>query len=153
MPSTNKTTHLNLNKWIASDIPKRADFVSDNQIIDNAFYEHISDSTAHLTAAEKAKVDQPFYISQILGSGVNNATINLEFEPRMVFMYKTNSPFTKYNGTSTDVYSASATATATSGGVSISGRTIILRQDSSAADGVKYNLNENNARYVLIAFR
>lgn len=36
MPSTNKTQVLSLNKWIATDHPKREDFVNDNVLIDNA---------------------------------------------------------------------------------------------------------------------
>ena len=36
MPSTNKTQVLNLNKWIATDHPKREDFVNDNVLIDDA---------------------------------------------------------------------------------------------------------------------
>lgn len=36
MPSTNKTQILSLNKWIATDHPKREDFVNDNVLIDNA---------------------------------------------------------------------------------------------------------------------
>lgn len=36
MPSSNKTLHLQLNKWLGSDKPKKDDFNSDNQKIDEA---------------------------------------------------------------------------------------------------------------------
>lgn len=36
MPSNNKTLHLQLNKWLGSDKPKKDDFNSDNQKIDEA---------------------------------------------------------------------------------------------------------------------
>lgn len=36
MPSSNKTAHLQLNKWSGSDKPKKDDFNSDNQKIDEA---------------------------------------------------------------------------------------------------------------------
>lgn len=36
MPSSNKTLHLQLNKWLGSDKPKKDDFNSDNQRIDEA---------------------------------------------------------------------------------------------------------------------
>lgn len=35
MPSTNKTSTLNLNQWLATDKPVMADFNNDNQILDN----------------------------------------------------------------------------------------------------------------------
>ena len=37
MASSSFTTHLGLCNWDASDRPKRADFVSDNNILDNAY--------------------------------------------------------------------------------------------------------------------
>lgn len=36
MPSSNKTTHLQLNKWLGSDKPKKDDFNGDNQKLDEA---------------------------------------------------------------------------------------------------------------------
>jgi len=78
MPSSNKTLHLALNKWIGTDKPKKDDFNDDNQIIDEAMNAisarvqsldgiiegldgavnttlaaHTSDSAAHVTGAEK----------------------------------------------------------------------------------------------------
>ena len=37
MASTNKTTNLGLNQWVAADMVKREDFNADNLSIDNAF--------------------------------------------------------------------------------------------------------------------
>lgn len=36
MPSSNKTLHLELNKWLGSDKPKKDDFNADNQKLDTA---------------------------------------------------------------------------------------------------------------------
>ena len=41
MASTNKTEYLSLNAWVESDRPQRADFNSDNSIIDSALGAHL----------------------------------------------------------------------------------------------------------------
>lgn len=153
MPSTNKTPHLHLNSWLGTDIPKRADFVADNSIIDNAVYSHTSNTEAHLSASEKARVSEPFTVSVILGNGAQNASVNVGFEPTLAIMYKLDSPLTAYNGTYTNVNAAVATTKGISGGISISGTNVLVNQDSSPSGGVKYNLNEENVRYILIAFK
>ncbi len=153
MPSTNKTPHLQLNSWLGTDIPKRADFVADNEILDSAVYNHTSDSTAHLTSAEKGRVSEPFTSSVILGNGMQTASVNVGFAPKLAIMYKIEAPLTKYNGSYTDVYAAIAAPNGISGGISISGTSVIINQNTAASNGVKYNLNENNSRYILLAFR
>ena len=60
MASSSFTTHLGLCDWAASDRPKRADFVSDNTIIDTQLGGHIANGNIHLSADEKAKLDEPF---------------------------------------------------------------------------------------------
>ena len=54
MASTNKTTRLQLNSWVASDKPKMEDFNSDNAIIDQSLGTHIANTSIHVTAADKS---------------------------------------------------------------------------------------------------
>lgn len=49
MPTENKTTNLSLNNWLATDKPKREDFVNDNNIIDTVLGTHIADTSLHIT--------------------------------------------------------------------------------------------------------
>ena len=49
MPTENKTTNLSLNSWLATDKPKREDFVNDNNIIDTVLGTHIADTSLHIT--------------------------------------------------------------------------------------------------------
>ncbi len=48
MPSTHKTAFLRLNRWLGLDKPKKDDFVSDNQIIDENM-QSLSQSLSALT--------------------------------------------------------------------------------------------------------
>ena len=77
MASTNKTPNLRLNSWLDSDRPKRMDFVSDNNIIDSTLGTHLNDSTSHLTPSEKDKVDEPFEICILYGTGETSTSIHL----------------------------------------------------------------------------
>lgn len=83
MPSSNKTSHLQLNQWIGSDKPRKDDFNADNFALDTAvgglherivqleesggdqpseevlalFGSHTQDADRHTTAAQKGKWD------------------------------------------------------------------------------------------------
>ena len=52
MPSSNKTSRLNLNHWQGADKPKREDFNADNTLVDAA-YGALSASVADLDAAQQ----------------------------------------------------------------------------------------------------
>lgn len=47
MPSSNKTLHLSLNKWLGSDKPKKDDFNADNQKVDDACRELSASLSQH----------------------------------------------------------------------------------------------------------
>lgn len=59
MPSSNKTTYYNLNKWISTDKPIMSDFNSDNEILDSVINSHISNTSLHLTSDEKVEQQSP----------------------------------------------------------------------------------------------
>lgn len=153
MATSNYTPNLHLSAWNASDRPKRADFVSDNTIIDTQLGGHIANSGIHLSADEKAKLNEPYISVMYAGTGESQRTIALDFRPRFVFVYKRAVPFVTYsNGVNVvnaavGSYSHGATAgvSLTSNGVSVS--------QGEATNGIKVNLNENNAQYTIIAFK
>lgn len=69
MSATSKSTNLGLSLWQPSDRPERIDFFNDNRIIDKKLGGHINDMLLHLTANEKAFVQNPFKINLYYGDG------------------------------------------------------------------------------------
>ena len=153
MASTNKTTHLRLNNWIESDKPKRAYFVADNTIIDSVLGTHINDSDLHLTLIEKARVSNPYSISLEYGTGSATETYNAGFEPKMAIIFKVTSPLVRDINGYPSVSMAIATTKGSTGGATLSGSTLTVKQSTTSENGVLYNLNENNAAYVIVFFK
>lgn len=153
MSSTNKTPNLRLNNWLESDKPKRADFVADNSIIDSVLGSHISDNNLHLTLSEKHRVSSPYTIFTNYGSGENNFAYNIDFEPKMVVIFKADTPVVTTVSNSPKVNFAIVTPRGSTGGAALSGSMLTVRQSSTLENGVFYNLNEEDAAYVIICFR
>ncbi len=153
MASTNKTPNLRLNNWLESDKPKRADFVADNSIIDSVLGSHISDTNLHLSLSEKERVSNPYTISLYYGTGENNYAYNFPFEPKMVIIFKTETPVVTTVSNYPKVNYAVTTTRGSSGGATLSGTTLTVKQTSTSQNGVLYNLNEEDAAYVIICFR
>ena len=154
MASSNFTANLHLSDWAAGDRPKRADFVSDNQIIDSALGGHLANSTAHLTAAEKSKLGEPFVFRLYAGNGSESRSIDLGFQPKIVIVFKLGvAPVLLENGV-TDVNCAvAAYGYSNTTGLILSQSGFSVSQVAVNADGVKVNLNENGAQYTVIAFK
>ena len=153
MSSTNKTP-LGLNQWIETDRPKRTDFVNDNAILDTVIRTHITDEGIHLTSnEEKLRATEPFKIGTVFGTGTSSTLFRLNFEPKLVIVFKKNSAPVEYANGYMKVNSAIATSEGTSGGITISGDAVNLTQSKTADNGVFLNLNEAQAQYILVAFR
>ena len=154
MSTSNYTPNLHLSAWADSDRPKRADFVSDNSIIDTQLGGHIADSTLHLTAQEKAKVSEPFVSSIYSGSGESSRTISLGFQPKIVMVYKRGVPFVTYSNSVNYVNAAcSYYGHGASVGISITSNGVQVTQSSEASNGVMVCLNESGSQYTVIAFK
>ena len=101
MASSEKTPGISLNKWLGSDIPQRADFVSDNMAIDSAISAlqanqggggngndprldtHLADAAAHLTPLLAAQIENSVpVISTYNGNGATSQIINIGFRPQ-----------------------------------------------------------------------
>lgn len=154
MASSSFTTHLGLCNWAATDRPKRADFVSDNAIIDSTVGGHIADSTMHLTAAEKEKALQPYATVIYAGTGTDNRAVTTDFAPKLVMVYKKNAaPMMYSDGVNIVNSAAAAYGSGGTGGVSVTSTGFTVRQQSAAADGQRYSLNEDGCQYMAVVFR
>lgn len=159
MPSTNKTPNINLNAWIGTDKPLRADFVSDNQIVDTAIHSHTSNTNVHLTAEQKEKLDAAFVNGIEVGTGTATRTFTLPFSPKMIFFYYRNKPFSEYNSTgaytlcNAGIAIVDNSVSLNSSGISINGATVTVRQSTGASGGIFMNLNHTDGQYAYIAFK
>ena len=154
MASSKYTSNLHLCAWEESDRPKRADFVSDNNIIDTQLGGHINNSDIHMTSAEKAKLDNPYSVSIYAGSGEAERTIVPGFVPKFVLVFKRGVPPVSYTNGVNVVNSAYATyGSGNSVGLSVGSTGVVVREKAAGSDGVRVSLNEEGAQYTMIAFK
>ena len=154
MASSNFTSNLHLSAWTGSDRPKRADFVSDNNIIDTALGGHIANSGIHVTADEKARISQPFDVRIYAGSGESERTISLGFTPSFVIVYRRGVPPVAYSGGANVVYSGYACyGHGSTTGLMINSSGVIVMETTVNAEGVRVSLNESGSQYTLIVFK
>lgn len=154
MASSSYTNYLGLSNWAPTDRPKREDFVSDNFIVDNVLGHHIDNMTMHMTASEKTRLQQPYITMIFSGSGTDNRAVTTDFAPKLVFVAKKNAAPTAYENGVTVVNSGMASYShGGSGGVSVSSTGFVLRQQSTASDGMRFSLNEDGCQYLAVVFR
>lgn len=157
MASTNKTEYLSLNAWVESDRPQRADFNSDNSIIDSALGAHLENDDLHLTSTEKARISRPFTVVSYVGTGAASLKVTLPLVAQAVLVYREDMPFTVYDSTSgiNKVYAAvSFSGGGATAGLTLSGNGYItVTQSTSAVNGIMHCLNESGGQYKVIAFR
>ncbi|MEG0978418.1 MAG: hypothetical protein RR911_05810 [Oscillospiraceae bacterium] len=152
MSSTNKTTKLNLNQWIGSDIPKRADFNSDNSIIDNILGTHTADKDIHMTAAERTLWNTQCVTGMYFGSGAAQVTVTLGFQPKALFIF----PYNKSLGNigTAGSYSAIGTKNMSSLGLEVTATGFKVSHGTPyAVDGIAPKLNELDIDYGYIAIK
>ena len=153
MASTNHTANLGLCLWTSTDKPKRADFVSDNFIIDSAVGGHVSDSDIHVTQSEKEKLGEPFVIRGYAGTGESSYSLSVGFQPKFALVYKKNAPLIEFSSGNVILNSACAAyGAAGSKGMTINSTGITVSQ-SAASGGVAVNLNEHEEQYIAVAFK
>lgn len=157
MPSTNKTPQLGLNSWVDTDKPRREDFVQDNTILDTVISGHLSDMLLHLTEADRLKLSSGLVVGNRAGSGTEEASITLDFEPKLVFVFaKEKSPLDySASGSYVVVNSGIATPWGNTAGVVVSGNKVTFKQSKTnpEAGGTLLNLNKLYGQYVYLAVR
>lgn len=154
MASSSFTPNLGLCSWTENDRPKRADFVADNGVIDTVVGGHIGNSAIHMSAAEKNKALMPFECFIYAGTGDSSRTIVTGYRPSFAIVFKKNAAPVAYESGVTVVnsgcgyYGHGGTA-----GVSISATGVVVQEESSAVNGRRISLNEEDGQYTLIAFK
>lgn len=156
MASKNKTQKLELNLWESTDRPQRADFNSDNLIIDEVLGAHIEDTECHLTSTEKSRVKKPVQVFGYQGNSNAEATLTFDSVPTGVIVYCDSAPVSYYDASAgcSKVYSAVVFYGAGgSSGAELSGKVLKVRQDSAPANGVMNCLNESGKQYKVIVIK
>ena len=156
MASTNKTTRLQLNCWVASDKPKMEDFNSDNAIIDQSLGTHIANTSIHVTAADKSFWNDRIVTGFFVGSGGETNSINLGFEPIFVFVTAHGRPMGAYRSSdgSTYLYSAAAGGTYYTPCISLSDSGFTVSQPTTEVyQQCKSQLNVSGQFYFYIAIK
>ena len=154
MASSTFTTRLGLCKWADSDRPKRADFVSDNTIIDNVLGGHVNNSAVHMSTQEKEKALEPYSSIIYTGTGTAERTLAADFRPTFAMVYKKNAPPSEYSDGVNVVNCGFALYThGGTSGVSISSSGVTVTQEQTASNGKRISLNEVGCQYVMVIFK
>ncbi|MBR2724687.1 MAG: hypothetical protein IKB72_04550 [Ruminococcus sp.] len=156
MASKNKSEKLGLNLWNESDRPQRADFNSDNMILDEAIGSHLENEDLHLTAEEKARVFSPLTSAVYVGNGTASRTITLPCRAQALMVYCVSMPCAVFDSQQgcTKVYSAFyANGAGAQAGVSVSGTTLNVTQQTGAENGFVCCLNESGKQYRVAVLR
>ncbi len=155
MPSSYKTEHLGLNRWIGSDKPKRADFNEDNILIDTAFAEHLADHTTHTTQEEKQLWNTPFAAGSYAGNNAAARTISLGFTPRAVCVSAVGvAPIGMNLNGEVFVRSGFATAVGSTKAVELTqGGFLVHNATNAPPDGETPRLNMSDITYIYLAWK
>ena len=157
MASYNKSPNLVLNNWAGSDRPQRADFNSDNSIIDTRLGGHIKDASIHVTAAEKGKWNSPTEFSMYFGTNADSREIKLGYQPTAVFVYPQDMPMIRVDFTTrqTECYFGSAGRDFNSRGIAITSDGFTVRNNYRYQSGESdlVMLNRANTNYIFLVWK
>jgi hypothetical protein len=171
MPSSNKTQHLNLNKWLGTDKPKKDDFNEDNQKVDSAWNTlnaaistvqsaqstHGGNGTIHVTAGERAAWNSKdkMTIGTYTGNGAGSRKITLGFRPRFGRLFAATAPpikidFDMYN---CNMYTAYFSSSGCSEGLSVDDTGFTFAHHATTRpNGNTLKYNDPNYTYVYVAW-
>lgn len=156
MASSSKTAKLQLNLWSSTDKPARIDFVRDNQNIESAVSTHTLNSNIHLSESDRSKLTAPYMTTYYSGNGESSKSIAIGFAPKVVIIFRKNSPQIKFNSSGVPIVNGAMViaSNGNTGGAVINGTNVTVSQASAAAsNGLIYNLNENGGQYAVMAFK
>lgn len=156
MASINKTQRLGLNLWADTDRPQRADFNSDNMILEQVLGDHTENDGIHLTESEKARAASPVGYTGYVGNGESTRAVTLPVSPLAAIVYCVGKPSAVYDSTKNCVKNYKAAAVFGAGaqkGVSLSGASVTVSQEAEASAGAVMCLNEEGAQYRVVFLR
>lgn len=159
MSSTNKTTRLGLNQWVASDKPKRTDFNNDNEIIEQTITAHLDDLNMHVTSEERESWNTTTHFGMYFGNGQNSRVIETSctFEPKLALVFANSRPISYVDFGESRKYNYLALATPTSSTVNLqlnTDGTLTVGQDISASYQNEYTcLNQTGVSYTYVLIK
>ena len=156
MASKNKSEKLKLNLWAETDRPQRADFNSDNMIIDAALGEHLENEEIHLTAEEKSRAVMPLASTAYQGNGEVSRSVTLPVEALAVMVYCEGMPFAIYDKSAETLRNYSAFymfGAGSSTGISVQNKTLVVTQDTQSKNSVMNCLNESGKQYRVVVIK
>ena len=149
MASYNKSEKLRLNLWAETDRPQRADFNSDNMIVDEVLGGHIEDDGMHLSLAEKSRVGSPLASTSYVGDGAASREIILPADALAAVVYCDGMPSAMYDSATGCVRNYSGVCVFGSGansGLTLRKNVVVVSQ-SAAQNGYMNCFNESGKQY------
>lgn len=158
MAASSYSTILGLSLWNQTDCPKLADFLQDNQKLEQLAGGHIANNALHLTAEEKQFLSQRTALITYTGTGSGGASVTLPFLPRRLTVYAQGKPslLPRSDG-GWDVFSqvwlqGEGSASYGTGGISVAADTLTAQLSEGAFSGetgLYHALNRSGVTYVV----
>ena len=106
MAASNHSQRLGLSLWEQTDRPEWADFLQDNQKLEETVGVHVQNDALHLTAEEKEYLSHRAAVMTYTGTGSGAASVTLPFLPRKLTVFAQGKPaMTPHDGEGWDVFS------------------------------------------------
>lgn len=160
MSSVEKTSVLKLNQWAASDKPQRTDFNYDNEMIEKALCEHMSDAVSHITAQERSDWSSRVHFGMYLGDGKLERTVTTScpFEPLFVVVFPVARPMSYSDFSQGNKYNYVGFATQLYSSINISlvdyGKSFKVEEDIAPSYKNEFTcLNQSGITYVYVMIR
>lgn len=158
MAATNHSQHLGLSLWEQTDRPEWADFLQDNQKLEEKAGGHIQNAALHLTAEEKQFLSQRTKLLTYAGTGSGAASLKLPFLPRKLTVSAQGKPaMAPREDGGWDVFSeiwlqGEESATYGTGGIQIAAETLTAQFSQEAfaeGSGLYHSLNQSGVTYIV----
>lgn len=155
MAASEKTAVLGLSRWKGTDKPRRADFVADNDALEEKVGGHLNDADLHLNADRAARLDTPWEARSYTGNGAAQRAVLFGFTPRFAAVFAVGKGLCAPEGDCIKQYAAFAQPGQSTEGIALNAIQVIVRQAASVPEsgGVMAALNETGVTYILLAFR
>lgn len=156
MASAQKTANLGLNLWQGADVPKMADFNSDNTLIDAAVGTHRANSAIHLSQADRALLTAPFATGSYVGNAAEERAVNVGFKPRAGVIFAADAFLCEYGRDINTTICGMGFLTATGGSIGVTPTATGFRVLSIEGGGAVLSmpvLNRRNVTYHYILWK
>ena len=158
MAATNHSEKLGLSLWEQTDCPEWADFLQDNQKLEEQVGGHLQNEGIHVTAEEKEFLAARTALVTYVGNGSGSASVKLPFLPRKLTVTAQGMPgmVSRQDG-GWDVYSqvwlrGSGSLFYGTGGVQVTSDTLTAQFSEGAfaqGMGLHHALNRSGFTYIV----